>query len=95
MTMEDNEYINSVTKRLYPEIAKRNNTTASRAVSYTHLSREISWLCFPEVLCSFTAAAGGKGPVGPLSQLPDVSRSEMPRTILRGKGGVCERGPGK
>ena len=30
MTMEDNEYINSVTKRLYPEIAKRNNTTASR-----------------------------------------------------------------
>ena len=46
MTMENQDYINSVTKRLYPEIAKRNGTTASRverairhaiAVSYTHL----------------------------------------------------------
>ena len=30
MTMENQDYINSVTKRLYPEIAKRNGTTASR-----------------------------------------------------------------
>ena len=30
LTIDDHEYINAVTKRLYPEIAKRNGTTASR-----------------------------------------------------------------
>ena len=30
LAVGDHEYINAVTKRLYPEIAKRNNTTASR-----------------------------------------------------------------
>ena len=30
LTMNEPEYINAVTKRLYPEIAKKNGTTASR-----------------------------------------------------------------
>ena len=30
LTMNEPEYINAVTKRLYPEIAKENGTTASR-----------------------------------------------------------------
>ena len=29
LTIDDHEYINAVTKRLYPEIAKRNGTTAA------------------------------------------------------------------
>ncbi len=43
MTMEDNEYINSVTKRLYPEIAKRNNTTASRVERAIRHAIEVAW----------------------------------------------------
>lgn len=43
MTMEDCEYINSVTKRLYPEIAKRNNTTASRVERAIRHAIEVAW----------------------------------------------------
>ncbi len=43
MTMEDGEYINSVTKRLYPEIAKRNNTTASRVERAIRHAIEVAW----------------------------------------------------
>ncbi|NLS85466.1 MAG: sporulation transcription factor Spo0A [Ruminococcaceae bacterium] len=43
MTMEDNEYINSVTKRLYPEIAKRNGTTASRVERAIRHAIEVAW----------------------------------------------------
>ncbi|MEG1744564.1 MAG: sporulation transcription factor Spo0A [Ruthenibacterium sp.] len=43
MTMEDNEYINSVTKRLYPEIARRNNTTASRVERAIRHAIEVAW----------------------------------------------------
>ncbi len=43
MTMEDNEYINSVTKRLYPEIARRNSTTASRVERAIRHAIEVAW----------------------------------------------------
>lgn len=43
MTMEDSEYINSVTKRLYPEIAKRNGTTASRVERAIRHAIEVAW----------------------------------------------------
>lgn len=43
MTMDDNEYINSVTKRLYPEIARRNSTTASRVERAIRHAIEVAW----------------------------------------------------
>lgn len=43
MTMDDNEYINSVTKRLYPEIARRNGTTASRVERAIRHAIEVAW----------------------------------------------------
>ncbi len=43
MTMEDNDYINSVTKRLYPEIARRNTTTASRVERAIRHAIEVAW----------------------------------------------------
>ena len=43
MTVEDHDYINSVTKRLYPEIAKRNNTTASRVERAIRHAIEVAW----------------------------------------------------
>ncbi len=43
MTMEDNDYINSVTKRLYPEIARRNSTTASRVERAIRHAIEVAW----------------------------------------------------
>ncbi len=43
MTMEDSEYINSVTKRLYPEIARRNSTTASRVERAIRHAIEVAW----------------------------------------------------
>ncbi len=43
MTMADGEYINSVTKRLYPEIAKRNGTTASRVERAIRHAIEVAW----------------------------------------------------
>lgn len=43
MTMENGEYINSVTKRLYPEIAKKNNTTASRVERAIRHAIEVAW----------------------------------------------------
>ena len=43
MTMEDGEYINSVTKRLYPEIAKHNGTTASRVERAIRHAIEVAW----------------------------------------------------
>jgi two-component system response regulator (stage 0 sporulation protein A) len=43
LTMEDGEYINSVTKRLYPEIAKRNHTTASRVERAIRHAIEVAW----------------------------------------------------
>lgn len=43
LTMEDTEYINAVTKRLYPEIAKRNATTASRVERAIRHAIEVAW----------------------------------------------------
>ncbi len=43
MTMEDSDYINSVTKRLYPEIARRNSTTASRVERAIRHAIEVAW----------------------------------------------------
>ena len=43
MTMENIEYINSVTKRLYPEIARRNATTASRVERAIRHAIEVAW----------------------------------------------------
>lgn len=43
MTMRDPEYINSVTKRLYPEIAKANETTASRVERAIRHAIEVAW----------------------------------------------------
>lgn len=43
MTMEDQEYINSVTKRLYPEIARRSGTTASRVERAIRHAIEVAW----------------------------------------------------
>lgn len=43
MTMEDQEYINSVTKRLYPEIARQNGTTASRVERAIRHAIEVAW----------------------------------------------------
>lgn len=43
LTMEDHEYINAVTKRLYPEIAKKNGTTASRVERAIRHAIEVAW----------------------------------------------------
>lgn len=43
MTMEDGDYINSVTKRLYPEIARRNGTTPSRVERAIRHAIEVAW----------------------------------------------------
>jgi two-component system response regulator (stage 0 sporulation protein A) len=43
LTMGDPDYINAVTKRLYPEIAKRNGTTASRVERAIRHAIEVAW----------------------------------------------------
>lgn len=43
LTVQDGEYINSVTKRLYPEIAKRNTTTSSRVERAIRHAIEVAW----------------------------------------------------
>ena len=43
LTMNEPEYINAVTKRLYPEIAKKNGTTASRVERATRHAIEVAW----------------------------------------------------
>ncbi len=43
MNVEDPTLINSVTKRLYPEIAKRNDTTASRVERAIRHAIEVAW----------------------------------------------------
>ncbi|MEG0339270.1 MAG: sporulation transcription factor Spo0A [Oscillospiraceae bacterium] len=43
MTMNDPEYINSVTKRLYPEIAKHYSTTSSRVERAIRHAIEVAW----------------------------------------------------
>lgn len=43
LTVHDGEYINSVTKRLYPEIAKRNTTTSSRVERAIRHAIEVAW----------------------------------------------------
>jgi two-component system response regulator (stage 0 sporulation protein A) len=43
LTMNDPEYINAVTKRLYPEIAKKNGTTASRVERAIRHAIEVAW----------------------------------------------------
>jgi len=43
LTIEDGEYINAVTKRLYPEIAKKNGTTASRVERAIRHAIEVAW----------------------------------------------------
>lgn len=43
LTMSDPEYINAVTKRLYPQIAKQNNTTASRVERAIRHAIEVAW----------------------------------------------------
>ena len=41
--MNEPEYINAVTKRLYPEIAKKNATTASRVERAIRHAIEVAW----------------------------------------------------
>ena len=43
LTAADPEYINAVTKRLYPEIAKNNNTTPSRVERAIRHAIEVAW----------------------------------------------------
>ena len=43
LATDDHEYINAVTKRLYPEIAKRNGTTASRVERAIRHAIEVAW----------------------------------------------------
>ena len=43
LTMTDPEYINAVTKRLYPQIAKQNVTTASRVERAIRHAIEVAW----------------------------------------------------
>ena len=43
LTTADHGYINAVTKRLYPEIAKRNATTASRVERAIRHAIEVAW----------------------------------------------------
>ena len=43
LTMNEPEYINAVTKRLYPEIAKKNATTASRVERAIRHAIEVAW----------------------------------------------------
>ncbi len=43
LTVDDPDYINAVTKRLYPEIAKRNATTASRVERAIRHAIEVAW----------------------------------------------------
>ena len=43
LTMADPDYISAVTKRLYPEIAKRNRTTASRVERAIRHAIEVAW----------------------------------------------------
>lgn len=43
LTTQDPEYINAVTKRLYPEIARQNGTTASRVERAIRHAIEVAW----------------------------------------------------
>lgn len=43
LTMDEPDYINAVTKRLYPEIAKKNGTTASRVERAICHAIEVAW----------------------------------------------------
>ena len=43
LTMDEPDYINAVTKRLYPEIAKKNGTTASRVERAIRHAIEVVW----------------------------------------------------
>ena len=43
LTMAEPDYINAVTKRLYPEIAKKNGTTASRVERAIRHAIEVAW----------------------------------------------------
>ena len=43
LTMGDPEYINAVTKRLYPQIARQNATTASRVERAIRHAIEVAW----------------------------------------------------
>ena len=43
LTMGEPEYINAVTKRLYPEIARKNATTASRVERAIRHAIEVAW----------------------------------------------------
>ena len=49
--MNEPEYINAVTKRLYPEIAKKNGTTASRVERAIRHAIEVAWDRSAEILC--------------------------------------------
>lgn len=61
--MNEPEYINAVTKRLYPEIAKKNGTTASRVERAIRHAIEVAWdrgdvdtstatLAIPSITCA-------------------------------------------
>ena len=43
LTMDEPDYINAVTKRLYPEIAKKNGTTANRVERAIRHAIEVAW----------------------------------------------------
>ena len=43
LTINEPAYINAMTKRLYPEIAKKNGTTASRVECAIRHAIEVAW----------------------------------------------------
>lgn len=43
LSVKDNEYINSVTKMLYPTVAKKHNTTSSRVERAIRHAIEVAW----------------------------------------------------
>ena len=43
MAVDTPDYINAVTKRLYPDIAQKNNTTASRVERAIRHAIEVAW----------------------------------------------------
>lgn len=43
LTIADQDYINAVTKRLYPEIARQNSTTSSRVERAIRHAIEVAW----------------------------------------------------
>ena len=78
LTTADHEYINAVTKRLYPEIAKRNGTTASRVERAIRHAIEVAW---------------DRGDVDTLNSYFGYQRPDQDIPIADGKAVQCELVP--